>query len=90
LLGSANKPQLAFLAIGIASAISTAIIVKAVNTINKFGDDIGIAASKGGAFLGMTWAATVAMLLASLLSIAQCVAGRRNRNHKTYGEKGRY
>jgi len=79
---------LAFLTIGIASAISTAIIVKAVNTINKFGDDIGIAAYKGGTFLGMTWGATAVMLLASAVSIAQCCAGRRRS--KRYGEKGAY
>jgi len=78
---------LAFLAIGIASAISTAIIVKAVDTINKFGNDIGIAAYKGATFLGMTWAATAVMLLASMVSIAQCCAGRpRNKRY----DKGAY
>jgi hypothetical protein len=80
--------QLAFLAIGIASALATTVIVKAVNAINKHGNDIGIAATKGGAFLGMTWAATVAMLLAALVSVVQCVAGRRKQ--KNYGDKPAY
>ncbi|EXJ83778.1 hypothetical protein A1O1_07405 [Capronia coronata CBS 617.96] len=78
--------MLAFLSLGIASAIATAIIVKAVDSINKYGDDIGIAAYKGSRFLGMTWAATVVMLLASITSIAQCCTGRHKRDR--YGEKG--
>lgn len=69
--------QLAFIFIGIASAISTAIIVKAVNSMNKYGHVIGVAAYKGASFLGMTWGATAVMLLASTISIAQCCAGRR-------------
>lgn len=79
--------QLAFLSIGIASGIATAIIVKATNTINKYGEDIGIAAYKGGRFLGMTWAATALMLLAAIVSIAQCCGGRRKDRQN--GEKGR-
>lgn len=69
--------QLAFFTLGIASAISTAIIVKAVDTVNKYGADIGIAAYKGNTFLGMTWAATALMLLASVVWLAQCCVGRR-------------
>lgn len=73
---------LAFLALGIASAVATAIITKAVNAVNKYGDDIGIAATKGTKFLGMTWGATAAMLLASILSVAQCVAGQKQRRDR--------
>ena len=80
---------LAFLFIGIASAISTAIIVKAVNAINKYGAEIGLAAYKGKEFLGMTWAATAVMLLASLMWIAECCAGRR-RTRRGGGEKPVY
>lgn len=76
----------AFLALGIASAAATALIFKAVNAVNKYGNDIGIAANKGTAFLGMTWGATAAMLLASFLSISQCLAGRKHRRDR-YGEK---
>lgn len=77
---------MAFLTIGIASAVATAVIVKAVDALNKYGKDIGISATKGTTFLGLTWGATAAMLLASILSIAQCCAGRRHRT-KTYAEK---
>ena len=86
-LENANMTQLAFLTLGIASAISTAVIVKAVNTINKHGADIGIAAYKGSKFLGMTWAATALMLLASFVWAVEVLRGRR---HVTYVEKGRY
>ncbi|KIX09977.1 uncharacterized protein Z518_01058 [Rhinocladiella mackenziei CBS 650.93] len=79
---------LAFLAIGIGSAISTAIVVKAVDAINKYGDDIGIAAEMGDKFLGMTWAATGLMLLAATVSLVQFCAGRRRSQQ--YGEKGGY
>ncbi|KAK4947902.1 hypothetical protein LTR10_013410 [Elasticomyces elasticus] len=73
---------LAFLSIGIASAIATAIIVKAVDAANKYGNDIGIAAYKGAKFLGMTWGATAVMLLACVMSIAQCCVGRsRKQQH---------
>lgn len=76
----------AFLAVGIASAIATAIMIKAVNAINKYGGDIGVAAYKGTEFLGMTWAATALLLLASFLSIAECCAGRR-RTRRALAEK---
>lgn len=87
LLHYANIRQLAFLALVIASIISTIVITKAVNAINKYGAEIGIAAYKGSTFLGMTWAATALMLLASVVWIAECFKGRKNR---PYREKGAY
>ena len=57
--------------------MATAVIVVAVNRINKYTDDIGIHATKGGKFLGMTWAATAVLLLASFVSVVRCCAGRR-------------
>jgi hypothetical protein len=86
-LHTANTRQLAFLTLVIASIISTVIITKAVNAVNKYGADIGIAAYKGSTFLGMTWAATALMLLASVVWIAECCRGRKNR---AYTEKGAY
>jgi hypothetical protein len=68
---------LAFAFLGVASAVATAVIVIAVNRVNKYTDQIGISATKGGRFLGLTWAATAVMLLASLVSIVQCCVGRR-------------
>ncbi|KAH0846452.1 hypothetical protein AYO21_07112 [Fonsecaea monophora] len=79
---------IAFITLGVASAVATAVMVIATNRINKYTDEIGIASSKGGKFLGMTWAATAVMLLASFVSIVQCCVGRRNT--RRYGEKGGY
>lgn len=68
---------LAFTTLGVASAVATAVIVIAVDRINKYTDEVGISASRGGKFLAMTWAATAVMLLASFVSIVQCCVGRR-------------
>jgi hypothetical protein len=57
--------------------VATAVIVIAVDRVNKFTDEVGISASRGGKFLAMTWAATAVMLLASFVSIVQCCVGRR-------------
>ena len=62
-------------------------MVKAVNAVNKYGSDIGIAASKGTTFLGLTWGATAAMLVASCLSVVQCMAGREKHRSPNYSEK---
>lgn len=62
--------------------------MKAVDAINKYGDDIGIAAYKGKKFLGMTWAATAVMLLASFLWIFECIVGHRRQS--AYVGKERY
>jgi hypothetical protein len=61
--------QLALLAIALATIFSTVIVEKGVDVINKHGEEIGIAATKGTRFLSMTWAAVVLMLLATILSI---------------------
>lgn len=61
--------QLALLAITLATTLSTVIIEKEVDVINKHGEVIGIAATKGVRFLSMMWGATVLMLLATILSI---------------------
>lgn len=69
----------------VASAIATAIIVKVVNAINKYGDTVGIAAYKGRAFLGMTWAATALIFFAAIAWIYEFIRGRRqSRPAKTY------
>lgn len=78
---------LAFLTIGIASAVSTAIIVKAVDAVNKYGGEIGVAAWKGGRFLGMTWAAVAVMLFACVVWIVECCKGRKRDRRGGKGEK---
>ncbi|KAI4701387.1 hypothetical protein J4E81_003127 [Alternaria sp. BMP 2799] len=68
---------LAFLAIGLASALVTAVAVKAVDIINEKGSDIGLNANWGGKFLALTWAATALMLIALLGWIASfCIGGK--------------
>ena len=68
---------LAFLALAIASAIVTAVIMKGADTINKYGSEIGVSASKGHKFLGLTWGATAAMFVAILIWFVECCVGRR-------------
>lgn len=68
---------LAFLAIGLASAITTAVAVKAADVVNKHGNDVGISASKGDKFLVITWVATVLMLVSSFLWCGECIVGRK-------------
>ncbi|CAC9888142.1 unnamed protein product [Aureobasidium pullulans] len=46
---------LAFLAIALASAITTAVAIKASSVINKHGKDIGIQAQRGNNFMALTW-----------------------------------
>jgi hypothetical protein len=71
---------IAFLAVGIASAIATAISVKAADIINDKGERVGISAQKGNKFLILTWVATACLLVASLVWCFDCVVGRRNKN----------
>lgn len=70
---------LAFLSLGIASGIITAIMVKGTQTINKYGKDIGIDAKRGNKYLALTWAATGAMFLAVMIWTLECLAGSRRR-----------
>lgn len=81
---------LAFLAIGLASAIVTAIISKATNLINKYGNDVGISAQKGGKFLVLTWVATGLMLVASIVWCFDYIVGRRSKARRGYTSKGDY
>jgi hypothetical protein len=74
--------QLSFLSLGIASAIATAIMVKATNAINKYGEPIGVSATRGTEFLGMAWGATAAMLVASIVAVAQVFASHRERKFR--------
>lgn len=80
---------LAFLAIGLASALVTAVIVKASSIINDKGADIGLEASWGGKFLALTWAATGLMLVVVLTWVVEfCLGRRQNRRQQTYAKHG--
>ncbi|KAL8735133.1 MAG: hypothetical protein Q9166_001009 [cf. Caloplaca sp. 2 TL-2023] len=82
---------LAFLTLGIASAIASVIMSKVVTEVNKHGNDIGVRASKGKTFLGMTWAATLLMFVAAMAWIYEIVAHRgRQTSYVFEGKKGRY
>ena len=63
-------------------------MVKAVNAVNKYGHELGVAAYKGKEFLGLTWAATAIMLLAAIMWVFECIKGRKARRYG--GEKSVY
>ena len=70
---------LGFLAFGVASGAVTAVAVKATNEVNKYGAPISVSASRGNGFLGLTWAATGCMLVASLAGcLGMCGGGGRS------------
>lgn len=79
---------LAFLAIGLASALVTAVIVKGSDIINKYGNDIGVEAKWGSKFLALTWAATGVMLVALLAWIVEFCIGRRHKKRQSYAKHG--
>ena len=64
LLINAALANLAFLSLGIASAVVTAIVIQGEKAVNKFGESVGIVAFRGNKFLGITWSATLLMLIA--------------------------
>ncbi|KAF1940256.1 hypothetical protein EJ02DRAFT_237446 [Clathrospora elynae] len=79
---------LAFLAIGLASALVTAVVVKGTNIINKYGNDIGVAARRGGKFMALTWAATALMLIVLLVWVVELFMGRKHSKRQTYAKNG--
>jgi hypothetical protein len=79
---------LAFLAIGLASALVTAVIVKASRIINDKGNKIGLQANWGGKFLALTWAATALMLVVVLTWVVEFCIGRKRNKQPTYAKHG--
>ncbi|EMD93873.1 hypothetical protein COCC4DRAFT_31100 [Bipolaris maydis ATCC 48331] len=73
---------LAFLAIGIASGLVTAVMVKGTDVINEHGNQIGLESYYGGKFLALTWAATGLMLLAVIAWFAALCLGRSERRSR--------
>ena len=72
----------AFLGLLISSAISTVLVDKISNAINKYGNETGVAAYKGKIFQGFTWAATALMFVAAMAWIIDYCAGRRPRRYR--------
>lgn len=78
---------LAFLAVGLASALVTAVIVKGSNVINEYTEDVGIEAHRGSKFLALTWSATALMFIAVITWVVDvCVGGRRGKRE----QQGKY
>jgi len=78
---------MAWLCLGIASAIATAVGVKGDKIIDKYGKPVGVSADRGNGFLGLTWAATACMVLAALIGCAGCCMKRNRKTVRPYGEK---
>jgi hypothetical protein len=77
---------LTFLVLAIASIVITVVGVKGSNIINKYGDEIGVEANRGNGYLGLTWASTGLMLVASVIGLVG-LCGSRKRRVKEYSEK---
>jgi hypothetical protein len=79
---------LAFLAIGLASALVTAVMVKATGLVNEHGNGIGVEARYGRKFLALTWVATGLMLVVVVSWVVEFCLGRRQKNKRGSYAKG--
>lgn len=61
-------------------------MVKVVDLVGQYGNDIGVYACKGDKFLAITWAATGVMLLAIVAWGAECCI-RRRMKRREWAEK---
>ncbi|KAK7927966.1 hypothetical protein PG985_004964 [Apiospora marii] len=77
-VASAITATLAALALGIASAIATAIAKKGASEINDNGDEVGISAKAGGKFMIITWVAFGAIVVALVSWIGIWFKNRRS------------
>ncbi|KAI5248193.1 integral membrane protein-like protein [Aureobasidium subglaciale] len=78
---------LAFLAIALASAITTAVAVKASSVVNKHGRSIGVEAQRGIKFMAITWVATGLAGLSVFVWVFECLRGRRRERYVGHVEK---
>ncbi|KAF2682846.1 integral membrane protein-like protein [Lentithecium fluviatile CBS 122367] len=79
---------LAFLAIGLASALVTAVSVKGSSIINQYGNDIGVQANRGNKFLALTWVATALMFITLVTWSVELCFGHRKRQTYAAGKHG--
>ncbi|KAE8450488.1 hypothetical protein EG329_006218 [Mollisiaceae sp. DMI_Dod_QoI] len=84
--GNWGLASLSFITLLIASIIVTVIQSKATHLINKYGNEIGVYAYKGGKYLTLTWVAVAMMFLAMMAWVVEFCVGRRNRTRE-YTEK---
>ncbi|KAF6240948.1 hypothetical protein HO173_000741 [Letharia columbiana] len=80
--------SLAFGSLLLASSIANIVINKVVSAINEHGNDIGVYAYKGGTFIGMTWAATLLVLVTSFMWSYEFIQQRRGA--ASLGKEGEY
>ncbi|KAF6224820.1 hypothetical protein HO133_010014 [Letharia lupina] len=80
--------SLAFGSLLLASSIANIVINKVVSAINEHGNDIGVYAYKGGTFIGMTWAATLLVLVTSFMWSYEFIQQRRGA--ASLGKEGGY
>ncbi|KAM5348401.1 hypothetical protein ACJ41O_008225 [Fusarium nematophilum] len=81
---------LAALALTIGSILVTVAGNKGVDKVNDFGDDVGVSASLGSKFLGLTWAAAALMIAATGYWVTQLCMMRRERKREWKPRKGSY
>ncbi len=76
------------MAFGIASGLVTAAAVKTTDIVNERGRQVGISASRGTKYLGLTWSATALMLLTTLMWLTMCCCfASRDANARAYKQK---
>ncbi|KAF4450500.1 hypothetical protein F53441_6390 [Fusarium austroafricanum] len=81
---------LAALVLLIASILVTVAGKKGVKAINKIGDNVGVSASLGNKFLGLTWAAAGLMIIAAIYWVMHLCLMRRERKRQWKPRKGSY
>ncbi|KAK7746798.1 hypothetical protein SLS53_001986 [Cytospora paraplurivora] len=78
--GNVLLAVLAFLVTVVASALATAVAEVGARVVDQYGGQVGIAADAGHKFMGLTWAASGAMLVCLVWwSVECCCVGRRDR-----------
>lgn len=84
--GNWGLAALSFVAFLIPSVLITIAQKKFTGVINKYGNDIGVFAYRGGKYLTITWVATAVMFLASIIWVIEFCIGRKNEK-RVYTEK---
>lgn len=85
--GNSFAAFLAFIVLGVASAIGTAIAVKVRDIFNQKAAPINVTATSSTKYLGMTWAAVAIMFVVSMYWCFTCCCGRHNRRGNRYGDE---